>query len=115
MQFRLISENTPKGDQPAAIDALPEGPGVYLFYGENALPLYVGKSTGIRKRVLSHFAADHATDKEMSLAQQVRRVLGPLGAGAGLPPRNIASAASKRSTPMETPDLVEKSNPVYMS
>ena len=58
----------------AAIDALPDGPGVYLFHGENDLPLYVGKSTGIRKRVLAHFAADHATAKEMSLAQQVRRV-----------------------------------------
>ncbi len=58
----------------AAIDALPEGSGVYLFYGENDLPLYVGKSTGLRKRVLAHFAADHATAKEMSLAQQVRRV-----------------------------------------
>ncbi|MBI5108144.1 MAG: ethanolamine utilization protein [Rhodocyclales bacterium] len=57
-----------------AIDTLPEGPGVYLFYGENDLPLYVGKSTGIRKRVLAHFAADHATTKEMALAQQVRRI-----------------------------------------
>ena len=56
------------------IDTLPEGPGVYLFYGENDLPLYVGKSTGIRKRVLSHFAADHAKAKEMALAQQVRRI-----------------------------------------
>jgi DNA polymerase-3 subunit epsilon len=58
----------------SAIDALPDGPGVYLFYGENDLPLYVGKSTGIRKRVLAHFAADHATAKEMALAQQVRRI-----------------------------------------
>jgi len=64
----------PAGLDPESIDSLPEGPGVYLFYGENDLPLYVGKSTGIRKRVLSHFAADHATAKEMALTQQVRRV-----------------------------------------
>lgn len=64
----------PANLDPAAIDALPDGPGVYLFHGENDLPLYVGKSTGVRKRVLAHFAADHATAKEMSLAQQVRRV-----------------------------------------
>ncbi|MBI5899255.1 MAG: ethanolamine utilization protein [Rhodocyclales bacterium] len=57
-----------------AIDALPDGPGVYLFHGENDLPLYVGKSNGVRKRVLAHFAADHATAKEMALAQQVRRI-----------------------------------------
>jgi DNA polymerase-3 subunit epsilon len=56
------------------IDALPEGQGVYLFYGENDLPLYVGKSKQIRKRVLAHFAADRSSAKEMGLAQQVRRV-----------------------------------------
>lgn len=59
---------------PAVIDELPDGPGVYLFYGENDLPLYVGKSKRIRQRVLAHFAADHAKAKEMSLSQQTRRV-----------------------------------------
>ena len=59
---------------PAAIDDLPEGAGVYLFYGENDLPLYVGKSKELKKRVLSHFAADHAAAREMNLAQQVRRI-----------------------------------------
>lgn len=56
------------------IDELPEGPGVYLFYGENALPLYVGKAKDIKKRALSHFAADHRSGKEMDLARQVRRI-----------------------------------------
>ncbi|HJW26162.1 MAG TPA: exonuclease domain-containing protein [Rhodocyclaceae bacterium] len=55
-------------------DDLPDGPGVYLFYGENQLPLYVGKAKDLRKRVLSHFSADHASAKEMSLAQQVKRI-----------------------------------------
>ena len=59
---------------PAAIDDLPEGTGVYLFYGENELPLYVGKSKELKKRVLSHFAADHSSTREMNLAQQVRRI-----------------------------------------
>lgn len=56
------------------VDDLPDGPGVYLFYGENQLPLYVGKAKDIRKRVLSHFSADHASAKEMSLAQQIKRI-----------------------------------------
>ena len=64
----------PAGLDPAAVDDLPEGAGVYLFYGENDLPLYVGKSKELKKRVLSHFAADHAAAREMSLAQQVRRI-----------------------------------------
>ncbi len=57
---------------------LPDAPGVYLFYGERnghaSLPLYVGKSTRLRSRVLSHFAADHQSDRELSLSQQVRRI-----------------------------------------
>jgi DNA polymerase-3 subunit epsilon len=64
----------PAGLDPAAIDDLPDGPGVYLFYGENDLPLYVGKSKELKKRVLAHFAADHAAAREMNLAQQVRRI-----------------------------------------
>ncbi|MBK1681383.1 3'-5' exonuclease family protein [Rhodocyclus tenuis] len=56
------------------VDTLPEGCGVYLFFGENGLPLYVGKSLHLRRRVLAHFAADHRAAKEMALAQQVRRI-----------------------------------------
>lgn len=56
------------------IDRMPERHGVYLFYAENDLPLYVGKSNTLRKRVLSHFSADHTSVKEMNLSQQVRRI-----------------------------------------
>jgi len=56
------------------LDQLPETPGVYLFYGENNLPLYIGKAKDIRQRVLSHFAADHKSAKETAIAQQVRRI-----------------------------------------
>jgi DNA polymerase-3 subunit epsilon len=59
---------------PGMLDGLPEGPGVYLFYGENELPLYVGKSVSLRSRVYSHFTGDHAAGREMRLAQEVRRV-----------------------------------------
>ncbi|MDV6344998.1 exonuclease domain-containing protein [Nitrosomonas sp. Is37] len=56
------------------LDSLPKGPGVYLFYGENELPLYVGKSKNLRQRILSHFTGDVSSAKEMSLSQQVRRI-----------------------------------------
>ena len=64
---------------PSHLDAsllveLPTGPGVYLFYGENDLPIYIGKSKTIRSRVLAHFSSDVRSSKELSLAQQVRRV-----------------------------------------
>ena len=56
------------------VDDLPDTPGVYLFYGENDLPLYIGKAKDIRQRVLSHFTANHNSAREMALAQQLRRI-----------------------------------------
>ncbi len=57
-----------------ALDAIPDTPGVYLFYGDNDLPLYVGKSVRLRQRVLSHFNADHKLYKDMRLSQQLHRI-----------------------------------------
>jgi len=56
------------------VDELPDTPGVYLFYGDNNLPLYVGKAKDIRQRVLSHFSAEHSSAKEMALSQQIKRI-----------------------------------------
>lgn len=56
------------------LDDLPDGPGVYLFYGENTLPIYIGKAKELRKRVLQHFSGDLHSAKEMALVQQVRRI-----------------------------------------
>jgi DNA polymerase-3 subunit epsilon len=58
----------------AMVDAIPDAPGVYLFYGEGGAPLYVGKSIAMRTRVLAHFADDLRSGKEMQLAREVRRV-----------------------------------------
>ncbi|MBT2787859.1 MULTISPECIES: 3'-5' exonuclease family protein [unclassified Halomonas] len=58
----------------AQLEGLPTCPGVYLFYGHNRLPLYVGKSINLRSRVLGHFQRDHQDDKEMRLAQQVQHI-----------------------------------------
>jgi DNA polymerase-3 subunit epsilon len=59
---------------PAMVDAIPESPGVYLFYGESGNPLYVGKSKDMRSRVLAHFADDLRSAREMQLAREVRRI-----------------------------------------
>jgi len=42
---------------PAALDDIPDAPGVYLFYGEGDAPLYVGKSRTMRSRVQQHFSS----------------------------------------------------------
>ena len=56
------------------LDDCPDTPGIYLFYGENDLPLYVGKSVRLRQRVLSHFNSDHKLYKDMRLSQQLHRI-----------------------------------------
>ena len=46
---------------PNVIAQLPHAPGVYIFRGATALPLYIGKSMNIRNRVLSHIRGDEKT------------------------------------------------------
>ena len=58
----------------AMVDAIPEAPGVYLFYGEGTAPLYVGKSVAMRTRVLQHFADDLRSARQLQLAREVRRI-----------------------------------------
>lgn len=67
---------------PGALDAVPEAPGVYVFYGEGGTPLYVGKSAAMRSRVLAHFSDDLHSAR---FARDVRsiewqRTAGELGA-----------------------------------
>lgn len=57
-----------------SLDKLPENPGVYIFYGSNNLPLYIGKSINIRKRVLSHFSSDHHSSIELKISQQIEQI-----------------------------------------
>ena len=59
---------------PDALDVLPEGPGIYLFYGENPLPLYVGKSVHLRERVGAHFTSDWRQESDLRLSQEIRRI-----------------------------------------
>lgn len=64
----------PGGLPDGALDEIPETPGVYIFYGNNDVVLYVGKSINMRARVMSHFSGDHRDGRDMKIAQQVRRV-----------------------------------------
>ncbi|PJC33743.1 hypothetical protein CO051_01135, partial [Candidatus Roizmanbacteria bacterium CG_4_9_14_0_2_um_filter_39_13] len=66
--------STPISIDQSMIDVLPEGPGVYLFYGEDSVPLYIGKSKNIRKRVLSHFSSDYMYPKEMDIRKQIKHI-----------------------------------------
>jgi DNA polymerase-3 subunit epsilon len=56
-----------------AFDDLPEAPGVYVFYAENAV-LYVGKSANLRTGVLSHFSGDRRGPRDVQIVREVVRI-----------------------------------------
>lgn len=64
----------PSGIDEDVIDEIPETSGVYLFFGENKLPLYIGKSVNLRARVMSHFSSDHSSTKEMRISQEIKHI-----------------------------------------
>ena len=70
----MKAPSLPSGLEATAVDAVPEAPGVYLFHGENQLPLYIGKGVNMRARVQSHFAADHGSGRAMQIAREVKRI-----------------------------------------
>ncbi len=82
------------------IEKLPEAPGVYLFYGEGELPLYIGKSINIYDRVLSHFNSDTDSSRELEISQQVKRI------------ETIKTAGELSALILES-ELVKKMQPVY--
>ena len=60
------------------LESLPAGPGVYHFHGaqpgNDALPLYIGKSRNLRGRVAAHFSADLRDGREAEMARQIQHV-----------------------------------------
>jgi DNA polymerase-3 subunit epsilon len=56
------------------LDGIPEAPGIYRFFGDNALPIYIGKSVNLRERVASHFSGDWRSETDLRLSQEIRRI-----------------------------------------
>ena len=74
VQAQMDAPSLPAGLSAEALEAIPEAPGVYLFYDAQGAPLYVGKSVDLHARVRSHFSGDHRLAKDMRITQQVTRV-----------------------------------------
>ena len=58
----------------AALEALPESPGVYVFVGASGQPLYVGKARNLRERVRGHFYADSRNANDARLVAEVHAI-----------------------------------------
>ncbi len=114
----LKTPSLPPQLPPDAIATLPESPGVYLFYGLNALPLYIGKSRNLRERVGAHFSSDYRSATDSRLSAEIRRIefeetAGELGAllresalvKSLLPAHNHALRRKSEAGVLELPDV----------
>ncbi|MBI4097272.1 MAG: 3'-5' exoribonuclease [Candidatus Levybacteria bacterium] len=82
------------------LQSLPELPGVYIFYGQEDAPLYIGKSINLRHRVLSHFSGDVHSPLEMKISQQIKRI------------ETIPTAGELGALLLES-DLIKRLMPLY--
>jgi DNA polymerase III subunit epsilon len=70
----LKTPSLPQQLKPDALDAIPDAPGVYVFYGVNDIPLYIGKSVALRERVRSHFSNDYRNANDLRLSTELQRI-----------------------------------------
>ena len=70
MQFPERPPKLPEG----ILEGLPDAPGVYTFFGDDDVALFVGRSASLRARVIEHFAALNRKGKDGDLARGVRRL-----------------------------------------
>ncbi|HSX31970.1 MAG TPA: exonuclease domain-containing protein [Candidatus Saccharimonadales bacterium] len=71
---QIKKPSLPKGLDPHVVAALPGSVGVYILEDEKGVPIYIGKSINIKKRVASHFMRDHDNVSEFKIAQHVRSI-----------------------------------------
>ena len=101
----ILASVTQKASLPSnlpmqSLAALPKGPGVYIFYGEQGMPLYIGKSINLRARVLSHFANDLTSPVEMKIAQQIVNI-------------ETIETSGELSALIREAELIKKMQPLY--
>ncbi|WNJ16118.1 exonuclease domain-containing protein [Pontibacter sp. G13] len=74
VDVEIANIKIPPGITREDIDALPRTVGVYYFYGPDGEMLYVGKSTNIRKRVISHFQGAHKLKRTLNMFSQIHKI-----------------------------------------
>jgi len=74
INYQSRGPSLPTWIDSSLLDKIPDSPGVYLFFGDTDLPIYIGKSVKLRSRILNHFSSDHSSSKEMKIAQEVKHV-----------------------------------------
>jgi DNA polymerase-3 subunit epsilon len=74
ISHQIKRPSLPKHLDVEEVNNLPTGHGVYMFDDEKGMPLYIGKSVNIRRRVMSHFTRDSEEYREFKIAQGVHAI-----------------------------------------
>jgi DNA polymerase-3 subunit epsilon len=74
VKLQVKTPSLPKNLDPKLVSQISEEPGVYIFQDDKGSPLYIGKSVNLKKRVQSHFSADHEYESEFKISQQVAHI-----------------------------------------
>jgi len=64
----------PKSISFKAIQKIPNTYGVYIIYGKDNIPIYVGKSNAGQTRIKQHFQATFKSNTEMQIANQCKKI-----------------------------------------
>ncbi len=100
MRAILKKPSLPPLLKSSEVSALPEKPGVYLFFGKSEIPLYIGKSLSIKDRVMSHFINDTDSTTELEISQQVERI------------EHVVTGGELSALILES-ELIKKMQPLY--
>lgn len=63
------------------VDEVPDAPGVFLFYGDGPVPLFIGSGPNMRQRVTSHLQSAARSARERGIAANTRRIESRAAAG----------------------------------
>ena len=69
---QLRQQSLPPHIDPDQISRIDDVAGVYVFRDETRVPIYIGKSVTLKKRVMSHFQSSSV--KELKISQQVHHI-----------------------------------------
>lgn len=82
-------------------EKLPDGAGVYFFYGEDSSrPIYIGKSKNIKERVMSHFTGEYNSFRKSRMVNQIQRI-------------DFVNKPGELSALLYESDMVKKHLPIY--
>jgi len=59
---------------PNEISSIPDGIGVYLFYGSEDELLYVGKSVNLRNRIKEHFRSKGLNQRKVDIREAIKKI-----------------------------------------